>query len=115
MRPDPELTKERSLLRVLGTIVGVTLTTLLLTTLRPSADLMALIAVAASAIAFSVPRVNFGLYISFVTCIFVFLTAFGGLPPRSAVRSRLVDNLIGSGIAVLCLMLWPTHEVTSTS
>jgi len=110
MRPDSALTKQRSLLRVVGSVAGVTLTTLLLTTLRPSADLMAVIAVVASAVAFSVQRVNFGLYITFVTCTFVFLTAFGGLPPASAVRGRLVDNLIGSAIAVLCLALWPTHE-----
>ncbi len=115
MRPDPELTKQRSALRVLGSIAGVTLTTLLLTTLRPSLDLMAVIAVGASAIAFSVQRVNFGLYITFVTCIFVFLTAFGGLPPQSAVVGRLVDNLIGSGIAVAALWIWPVHPTTSSA
>ena len=92
-----------------GRSPGVTLTTLLLTTLRPSPDLMAVIAVGASAIAFSVERVNFGLYIMFVTCIFVFLTAFGGLPPDSAVVGRLVDNLIGSGIAVAALWIWPVR------
>ena len=107
MRPDIGLTWRRSQLRVLGTIVGVTLTTLLLVTLRPSPAEMATIAVIASVIAFSVQRVNFGLYITFVTCIFVFLTAFGGLPPRSAVLGRLVDNLIGAALAVAALALWP--------
>jgi hypothetical protein len=107
IKPDPHLTRQRCVLRVLGTVSGVTLTTLLLTTLRPSPTELAIIAVVASAVAFSVQRVNFGLYITFVTCIFVFLTAFAGLPRREAVVDRLVDNLIGSAIALATLMLWP--------
>jgi len=56
-----------------------------------------------------VQRVNFGLYITFVTCIFVLLTAFGGLPARTAISNRVVDNLIGSALAVAALWLWPTR------
>ena len=62
----------------------------------------------ASALAFSVQRVNFALYITFVTCIFVLLTAFGGLPARTAIANRVVDNLIGSALAVAALRLWPS-------
>jgi uncharacterized membrane protein YccC len=77
--------------------------------LRPDTTLLAVLAVVASGIAFSVQRVNFGLYITFVTCIFVLLTAFGGLPARTAITNRVVDNLIGSALAVAALWLWPTR------
>jgi uncharacterized membrane protein YccC len=82
---------------------------LVLVALRPDPTLLAVLAVVASAIAFSVQRVNFGLYITFVTCIFVLLTAFGGLPARTAISNRVVDNLIGSTLAVVALRLWPTR------
>ena len=107
MRPDAQLTKRRAVLRIIGSVAGAALTTLLLLALRPGTTLLAVLAVAASAIAFSVQRVNFGLYITFVTCIFVLLTAFGGLPPRTAVSNRVIDNLIGSALAVAALWLWP--------
>ena len=107
MRPDAALTKRRAVLRVIGSVVGAALTTLLLLAFRPGPTLLAVFAVVASGIAFSVQRVNFGLYITFVTCIFVLLTAFGGLPARTALANRVVDNLIGSAIAVAALWLWP--------
>ena len=109
MRPDPQLTRRRAVLRIIGSVAGAALTTLLLLALRPDPTLLAVLAVLASAIAFSVQRVNFGLYITFVTCIFVLLTAFGGLPARTAIANRVVDNLIGSAIAVAALWLWPNR------
>ncbi len=80
MRPDSQLTRRRAVLRIIGSVAGAALTTLVLVALRPDTTLLAVLAVVASAVAFSVQRVNFGLYITFVTCIFVLLTAFGGLP-----------------------------------
>jgi Fusaric acid resistance protein-like len=106
-RPDAELTRLRSAQRVVGTVGGVTLTTLVLVVLRPGSTGLAVLAVAASALAFSVQRVNFALYIVFVTVIFVLLTAFEGVPARDAVLDRLVFNLMGAAIAVASLWLWP--------
>jgi hypothetical protein len=109
MRPDSRLTRRRAALRIIGSVAGAALTTLVLVSLRPDTTLLAVLAVAASGVAFSVQRVNFGLYITFVTCIFVLLTAFGGLPARTAISNRVVDNLIGSGLAVAALWLWPSR------
>jgi Fusaric acid resistance protein-like len=109
MRPEPRLTRRRAVLRIIGSVLGAALTTLVLVALRPDTTLLAVLAVVASGIAFSVQRVNFGLYITFVTCIFVLLTAFGGLPARTAIANRVVDNLIGAALAVAALWLWPTR------
>jgi uncharacterized membrane protein YccC len=109
MRPDIRLTRRRAVLRIIGSVAGAVLTTVVLVALRPDTTLLAVLAVVASGIAFSVQRVNFGLYITFVTCIFVLLTAFGGLPARTAISNRVVDNLIGSALAVVALWLWPTR------
>jgi hypothetical protein len=109
MRPEPQLTKRRAVLRIIGSVAGAVLTTVALVALRPGTTLLAVLAVVASGIAFSVQRVNFGLYITFVTCIFVLLTAFGGLPARTAISNRVVDNLIGAALAVAALWLWPSR------
>ncbi len=110
-RPDAGATRRRSVLRVAGSAVGVTLTTLVLVTLDPSARGLALVAVVAGAVAFAVHRVNFGLYIVFVTVLFVVLTAFGGVPESHAVVERLAFNVLGAGLAVAALRLWPTPGV----
>ena len=109
MRPEPDLTRRRALLRVMGSVAGAFLTTLLLLALRPGPTLLAVLSVIASGIAFSVQRVNFALYITFVTCIFVLITAFAGLPARMVLANRVVDNLIGSALAVAALWLWPSR------
>lgn len=106
-RPDAMLSLERSILRVAGSFVGVTVTTLLLVTIEPSSTGLAVIAVVAGAIAFAVQRVNFGFYVTFVTVIFVVLTAFGGVPESHAVYQRLLYNILGATLAAASLRLWP--------
>ena len=93
---------------MVGSAVGVTLTTLLLVTLEPSPRGLAVISVVAGAVAFGVHRVNFGLYVTFVTVLFVVLTAFGGVPESHAVIERLAFNVLGAALAVAALRLWPT-------
>ena len=107
-RPDAGLTRRRSILRIVGSAAGVTLTTLVLVTVRPSANGLAVISVLAGAVAFSVQRVNFALYITFVTVIFVVLTAFSGVPESHVVVQRLAYNVIGATLALASLRLWPT-------
>ncbi len=107
-RPDATLSIERSILRVAGSLMGVTVTTLLLVTIEPSSTGLAVIAVVAGAIAFAVQRVNFGFYITFVTVIFVVLTAFGGVPESHAVYQRLLYNILGASLAAASLLLWPS-------
>ena len=92
---------------MVGSAAGVTLTTLVLVTLEPSPTGLAVVAVIAGAVAFSVQRVNFGFYITFVTVLFVVLTAFGGVPESHAVYQRLAYNVIGAALAVASLRLWP--------
>jgi hypothetical protein len=110
-RPDAGATRRRSVLRIAGSAVGVTLTTLVLVTLEPSPAGLAAISVLAGFVAFAVHRVNFGLYVTFVTVLFVLLTAFGGVPESHAVVQRLAFNVLGAGLAVAALRLWPTPGV----
>jgi hypothetical protein len=110
-RPDSAATRRRSAQRVVGSAVGVTLTTLVLVALDPSPPGLAGISVVAGFLAFGVHRVNFGVYVTFVTVLFVLLTAFGGVPESHAVVQRLAFNVLGAGLAVAALRLWPSPGV----
>ncbi len=112
MKPDFGSTVGRGVLRIVGTVGGVTLTTLLLASLRPSPAVLALLAVAAAVPAYSLFSANYGLFTAAITCLVVCLAAFIGLPATTAVANRGVDNLIASGLAIIAVVVWPTWVAT---
>jgi uncharacterized membrane protein YccC len=112
MKPDFGSTVGRGVLRIVGTVGGVTLTTLLLASLRPSPAVLALLAVVAAVPAYSLFSANYGLFTAAITCLVVCLAAFIGLPATTAVANRGVDNLIASGLAIIAVVVWPTWVAT---
>jgi uncharacterized membrane protein YccC len=112
MKPDFGSTVGRGVLRIVGTVGGVTLTTLLLASLRPSPAVLALLAVAAAVPAYSLFGANYGLFTAAITCLVVCLAAFIGLPATTAVANRGLDNLIASGLAIIAVVVWPTWVAT---
>ena len=112
MKPDFGSTVGRGMLRAVGTLVGVTLTTLLLATLRPGPVLLAVITVAAAVFAYSLFTANYGAFTVFLTCLTVSLAAFTGLPPMTAVANRAVDNVIAAALTIVAVVVWPTWVAT---
>ena len=49
----------------------------------------------------------------FLTCLTVFLAAFTGLPPITAVVDRLIDNVIGAALVIGATLVWPTWVGTA--
>jgi uncharacterized membrane protein YccC len=112
MKPDFGSTVGRGVLRAVGTLAGVTLTTLLLASLRPGPVLLAVIAVVAAVFAYALFNANYGAFTVFLTCLTVALAALIGLPPMTAVANRAVDNLIAAGLAIVSVVVWPTWVAT---
>ena len=112
MKPDFGSTVGRGILRAVGTLAGVTLTTLLLASLRPGPVVLAVIAVAAAVFAYALFNANYGAFTVFLTCLTVALAAMIGLPAMTAVANRAVDNLIASGLAIMAVVVWPTWVAT---
>lgn len=115
LRPDYSSTLYRGLQRAAGTVVGAGLgvATVQLTHVGQSA-LLAGIAISLVA-AYAVFTVNFLLYAVFLTDFVVVLLALLGLPPEPTALARLAGTAIGTGIAVLGYVLWPTWEGTSAA
>jgi uncharacterized membrane protein YccC len=112
LKPEFGVTLSRSLLRVVGTLAGVAAATFVLASLQPGPVVLAVLTVVVSAFAFTLFTTNYGLFAVFLTCLTVFLAAFLGLPPMTAVANRATDNLIGSGLTVVAFLVWPTWVAT---
>jgi uncharacterized membrane protein YccC len=112
MKPDYASTINRGVLRILGTLAGASLTTLLLVTTRPGPAALSVLIVIMSVFAYALFTANYGAFTVFLTCLTVCLAASLGLPPVTAVLNRTVDNMIGAGLTILAMTTWPSWAAT---
>lgn len=110
LRPDFAATFNFGLLRVVGTVLGLLLTTALLyvTPNQPWAHL-ALMAVLCMGFRY-LATAHYGLAVSALTGTVVILLSFEGVNPGTAVVDRVVNTVFGCGIALLAYVAWPTWE-----
>jgi uncharacterized membrane protein YccC len=115
LRPDYSSTLQRGLQRAAGTVAGAGLgvCTVLLGRIGPAA-LLAGIGVSLLA-AYAVFTVNYVLYAVFLTDFVVVLLDLLGLPPGSTAIQRIIGTGIGTGLAMLAYVFWPTWEGTSAA
>jgi uncharacterized membrane protein YccC len=115
LRPDYSSTLYRGLQRAAGTVVGAGLGLATVQLAKISlAALLAGIGVSLLA-AYAVFAVNYLLYAVFLTDFVVVLLALLGLPPEPTVLARLTGTGIGTGLAILAYLVWPTWEGTSAA
>jgi uncharacterized membrane protein YccC len=115
LRPDYSSTLYRGLQRAAGTIVGAGLGVATFELSRVSlAAVLAGIAISLVA-AYAVFTVNYLLYAVFLTDFVVVLLALLGLPPGPTAIARLIGTGVGTGLAILAYLLWPTWESTSAA
>jgi uncharacterized membrane protein YccC len=115
LRPDYSSTLYRGLQRAAGTVVGAGLG--VATVLLVKVSLTALVFVIAVSLvaAYAVFTVNYLLYAVFLTDFVVVMLALLGLPPDPTAVARLIGTGIGTGLAILAYLLWPTWEGTSAA
>jgi uncharacterized membrane protein YccC len=110
LRPDFAATFNFGLLRVVGTVLGLVLTTALLhvTPNEPWAHLalMALLCMAFRYLA----TAHYGIAVAALTGTVVILLSFEGVNSGAAVMDRVINTALGSGMALLAYVLWPTWE-----
>lgn len=110
LRPDFAATFNFGLLRVVGTVLGLVLTTALLhiTPNEPWAHL-ALMAVLCMAFRY-LATAHYGIAVAALTGTVVILLSFYGVNPSTAVLDRVVNTVLGCGLALLAYIAWPTWE-----
>lgn len=111
MRPTFGLTKTRSKQRTIGTLIGgaLALGTVLLT---QNTTVYAILAIVCLIISFSMIQRNYKAGATFITLFVVFIYALLTPDIFSVIQFRIMDTLIGAGLATLGnLLLWPAWEV----
>jgi uncharacterized membrane protein YccC len=111
LKPDFGATWRYGLLRVAGTIGGLLLTTAVLHFgglggFWTSLALMAVLCFAFRELA----SVHYGIAVVCLTGLVVILLSFYGIPAADSVLARSIDTALGSALALLAYLLWPTWE-----
>ncbi|PXV56139.1 Uncharacterized membrane protein YccC [Dyella jiangningensis] len=110
LRPDFAATFNFGLLRVVGTVLGLVLTTALLHfTPHEAWAHLALMAVLCMGFRY-LATAHYGVAVAALTGTVVILLSFEGVNSSDAVMDRVINTALGSGIALLAYVLWPTWE-----
>ncbi|HSZ46236.1 MAG TPA: FUSC family protein [Streptosporangiaceae bacterium] len=115
LRPDYSSTLYRGLQRAAGTVVGAGLGVATVLLLKVSLTALLCVIGVSLVAAYAVFTVNYLLYAVFLTDFLVVMLALLGLPPDPTAVARLIGTGIGTGLAILAYLLWPTWEGTSAA
>lgn len=110
LRADFITTFTRGTARLVGTLLGAVLTTLLVILLAPSPILLPIIVIIAAYLMFATLLANYTIFSMATTMAVVFLLAFVRAPTLTTAADRALDTTIGGILALLIYALWPTWE-----
>lgn len=111
MRPTFGLTKKRSMERTIGTLLGGALAVGIIL-LTQNTLVYGILAIVTLVIAFSMVQRNYKAAATFITLSVVFVYALLRPDIFSVIQYRVIDTLIGAGLATIAnLLLWPAWEI----
>lgn len=117
LKPGFGLTKERNFQRLLGTVIGGIIGAVLLLTIKDETSLFILLLIFMVS-TFSLMRVNYVVSVIVMTPYVLILFSFLGMDTLSILQERVIDTLIGSGLAFLSsyviLPNWESVQVYGT-
>lgn len=110
MRPNYGLTKERTKKRIVGTLLGALIAMIIILTVSTPA-VFAVLAILSLIVGFSMIQENYAGAAAFITLTVLMSYALLALNAYEIVQYRVLDTLIGAGLAVLAnYFLWPAWE-----
>ena len=110
LRPDFTATFARGVLRLGGTLAGLIAATALIHFLAPSLGVQILLIAGFVYLMRCFGGANYGIFVTCLTALIVFLIGLTGVAPGPAMVARGVNTLAGGVIALLTYALWPTWE-----
>jgi uncharacterized membrane protein (TIGR01666 family) len=109
-KPGYTLTKQRNYQRVIGTIIGALIGIGVITFIKDKNALFAILLICMIG-CYSFQRKNYVVSVLFMTPYILILFSFLGMGTIALAKERILDTLIGSGIALLAsYSLFPTWE-----
>jgi len=110
LRPDFATTYSRGVARLIGTLAGSVVASLVVAVFHPGAQLHFVLALAFAAISYVVFTASYSMFTTAITGYVVFLLAFGGLPEHTALVDRIEATVVGGALALCAYAFWPTWE-----
>lgn len=107
LRPDFSSTFARGVARVIGTIGGAILASVIAAAHPPAATYIAL-AIVFAGLGLALFAVGYVLFSAAITAYVVFLLASGGSAEHAAAADRVISTLIGGALALGAYGVWPT-------
>ncbi|WP_250623375.1 FUSC family protein [Pinirhizobacter soli] len=112
LRPDFGATLNFGLLRVVGTILGLVLTTLVLR-FTPDAPWAHIAVLAILCVGFRyLATAHYGIAVAALTGTVVILLSFDGVESAAAMSDRVLNTVLGSAMALVAYVVWPSWERT---
>jgi hypothetical protein len=100
MKADFAQTVQRGLARMLGTVAGAALATVVAAHLRPSPAILAVLVIIFAPLSHLLVYVNYVAFSVCATSYVVFLLSLGGLPENAVIAHRVVNTLLGGTVAL---------------
>ncbi|MFB2119913.1 FUSC family membrane protein [Parapedobacter sp. 2B3] len=117
LKPGFSLTKERNFQRLVGTVIGGVAGAVILLVVKDETSLFMLLLLFMVA-TFSLIRISYVVSVMFMTPYVLILFSFLGMNTLSILQERIIDTLIGSGLAFLSsyviLPSWESVQVYGT-
>ncbi|HUZ19931.1 MAG TPA: FUSC family protein [Acidimicrobiales bacterium] len=108
LKPDFGATFLRGIARMLGTCLGVLLAGLVGVALHPSEAATVIVLGALAVAACATFQVNYAIFTGFLTGVVVLLISLVTPGTLTTAIDRLVDTVVGGGLALVVYALWPT-------
>ena len=112
LKPDFGSTFSRGALRLAGTYAGLMLATVLFHYLSPTPSIDVLWIGLLAFVLRSVGRANYGLLVTAISALIVFLFSLTGVAPKDVIAARALNSTIGGILAMAIYSVWPTRERT---
>src|SRR5262249_32471386 len=112
LKPEFTVTLTRGLLRIVGTIVGLTLATAMFHFLPPGIGLEVILIGAFVFLLRWVGPANYGIFGVAVSALIVLLVAITGVAPKDVILARGINTATGGILALAIYAVWPTWERT---
>ena len=110
LKPEFAVTFSRGVLRIVGTLVGLSLATALFHFLPTNtATEIALIAVFMFLVRWIGPA-NYGVFGIAISALVVLLIAITGVAPKEVIQARAINTMVGGAFALLTYAAWPSWE-----
>ena len=115
LKPDYSSLLDRGLGRMLGTIIGATFAALLVGGLHPDLTVTVILVAFSAWVAYSTWYASFAISFGFITALVLVLMSISTSDSLATALDRLIDFSLGSVIALVAYLVWPTSLHTSVS